>query len=274
MLITKKIIFNPSKESIPMKSHMSLLVGGIIFLLATACDNKNSAGFSGVGDGGNFLVDVTVDGTSDTGTNDPLTNGASAEGAGGATSNTPDRDDALDPAKPSQPKDGTAEVPTGEDAEDIGKCIKKFGANVVNVKISGNKTATNLTKESAMAIKMSGNLNTFNLNLSSAAADAKVKGICLFITGNQSKAVLKLGLLVEEIYIIARGNQANVDIEVLKAGELGLLSTDMKGNDPAIHLHGEGKFTCEEPQSEAKGKQKGALTCEKPAPAAEQPAAP
>jgi len=88
------------------------------------------------------------------------------------------------------------------------------------------------------------------------------KGICIFMAGNQAKAnVTVKNAQLGKFGLIARGNQAEMNLSVGAKGEVSEFFIDGKGNEPVLNVEGEGKYSC--PSADEFGR--GTVNCTDPA---------
>lgn len=135
----------------------------------------------------------------------------------------------------------------------VSECVKKFGAKSLDVKLTGNNTSKSVNSDESVTVKMAGNQSVLNLNLTSKDDNIDVKGICLFITGDEGIANINVALKVEEVYLVIRGNQAKVNIDVKEGGELASLNANMRGNLGLVKISGEGQYSCNKFKTDIKG---------------------
>lgn len=88
------------------------------------------------------------------------------------------------------------------------------------------------------------------------------KGICIFMAGNQATANVKVeNANLGKFGLIARGNQAEMNLTVGDKGEVSDFFIDGKGNEPVLNISGEGKYSC--PSADDFGR--GSVNCADPA---------
>lgn len=148
--------------------------------------------------------------------------------------------DDLDAGEPSDTRvDKTRDVDTDTDAKD---CAAATGVSAERVKVSGSDKNIALGPQDAFALKVTGNTNTVSLKLASAPATRRLAAVCLFLAGNQNQVNLDIGMVIGQIFIKARGNQAQVVGLVSKEGVIEQIRVDASGHQPSITWKGEGAW--------------------------------
>ncbi|WP_141731860.1 hypothetical protein [Oligoflexus tunisiensis] len=110
---------------------------------------------------------------------------------------------------------------------------------------SGGKV--NLGPDDILALKVKGNNQEVIVDLAPANVGAyyKVKGICLFLTGNDARAIVSLqGTSLERIWNRALGNGALTSIEIMADSSVGIFEFSTNGNGSQLIVTGAGAYTC------------------------------
>ncbi len=130
---------------------------------------------------------------------------------------------------------------------------------ILTSRIALSWRALAITSDTIVAIKVAGNQGRMDLNLS-GAADLKVKGICVFVSGNQSSFSANFGAAVGKLVYYGRGNQSKGIVNVSSAGKVANMYADLAGNQASFSISGEGSKSCPVP-SRVRGKD-SAVRCE------------
>ena len=159
---------------------------------------------------------------------------------------TPDKTAATPDKTAATPDPKSGDTPDPSNNGDIkADCVKLSGTNSEKVKVSGSEKNIVITNQDALAFRVTGNKNLVTVDLKSQPVESQVKAICLFIAGNQNRVKLEISNHVGAIYIVSRGNQAQVEIATLKGSLIDTIDMDAKGNSGGLSLTGEGKFPCD-----------------------------
>lgn len=151
----------------------------------------------------------------------------------------------------------TADGSTGIDVPTEGElraCAKLQGVAVDRVKVAGSQNNMSLTSSSVAAIKITGNQNSVSLMLA-GAAEARLAGVCIFLAGNQARIDMDVGLNLERLVYVARGNQSHGELALSGNGTIGAMAVDLSGNGASLHISGDGAASiCDAAQVRQKGK--------------------
>lgn len=207
-----------------MMNNKSLLSLVVFLLITTACgDNKFSeASASGqayrvsVQDG----ADSSVDTNESTGTGDDSSVSSTTEGSS----------------------------TQGEEKDDQLACSKLTGVKQSKVKISGSQQDIVVSKTDALAFRVTGNQNVVTVDLS-VPFEGAMKAICIFVSGNKNQVKIDNANHISAIYVVARGNHAQVDIANRKGSIVDVINLDAKGNSASLNLSGEGTYPCDKSNS-------------------------
>lgn len=124
-------------------------------------------------------------------------------------------------------------------------CAEILGVPVTQVHLVSQESDITVQQNGVIAVKLTGNKSRLNLNLAGTAEGAKVKGVCLFLAGNQSTADVKVGLEVGTLVYVGRGNQSQGTVTVAEAGVIQKLAGDLSGNQSRLSITGAGDHPCE-----------------------------
>ena len=146
----------------------------------------------------------------------------------------PQEDDAS-PDSPSQDDDNTASL----------TCENAFkGENKVKFVNFRKLKTLDIESGDIIAIKINGNKEQLDLHIMGNEGDS-LKGLCLFLSGNQSKAHLKTNLRIKGLIYIARGNLSSGHLEIQRPGEISAMHADLAGNSAKLTITGEGSYPCD-----------------------------
>ena len=177
--------------------------------------------------------DPSSDSNSDT-SSDP--NGSDDDGASGSpdSSEPSENDDSSGSSNDDDVPDESAIAACG--AQFKGKPKIKFVQyrKVKNPKISS---------QDIIVLKLNGNQPVLNLNLNGKSGDS-VKGICLFLTGNQSTVKIETNIEIRGLVYIARGNQPSLEVETVDQGSITSMYANLSGNNSSLILRGNGNYPC------------------------------
>jgi hypothetical protein len=229
--------------------------------LADASVTGGSAADSGAtsatpDDGNEGELGLPTSGGTTTGSGDE---GAQGSGAGSSsTGPTAGGSSTSDGSTGGSTSDGsTSGGSTGGDMPTEGElraCAKLQGVSVDRVKVAGNQNNMSLTSSSVAAIKITGNQNSVSLMLA-GAADARLAGVCIFLAGNQARIDVDVGLNLERLVYVARGNQSHGELALSGNGTIGAMAVDLSGNGASLHISGDGAASiCDAAQVRQKGK--------------------
>ena len=134
------------------------------------------------------------------------------------------------------------------DQTTLGGCGAYFSGNLQDGKISGSKNSISSDGSRGIPFKVTGNRNKLAVNLKGVPeTKAKFEGICVFIAGNQNVVdVLVKDVFVKRIVLIARGNQAKINVKVEGVGDITEIVFDGKGNSPALEITSPATFPCQD----------------------------
>ena len=152
------------------------------------------------------------------------------------------------PGKPSKSSDflpeadDDSESDRDDDDAEIRSCMALTGASAADiVRVSGNETSVTLKSSSVVAVRVTGNQNQVNLNF--AKASGTIRGICVFASGNQSRVTATIGMTVERVVFVARGNQCKGEFNVLTSGKVNSQVVDIAGNGSTFTISGDGEYS-------------------------------
>ncbi len=208
--------------------NKSLISIALLALTTVACENSEFAGATGATQAYSVSVKDGLPGAD-----------SSAETVKDGESTT------TDESKSEKGKGKVKEPIKGEDGSEQADCAKLSGVKLENVKVSGSLNNIVITKQDALAFKVTGNQNLVTVDLKNQPAESLVKAICIFVAGNQNQIKLEIGNHVGAIYVIARGNQPQINISALKGSVIDTIEMDAKGNGGKLSVSGEGKFPCD-----------------------------
>jgi len=151
--------------------------------------------------------------------------------------------------------------------QDLAKCGEGFPEGAKLVKVTGNENRYEASLDAVYVIRLAGNQSVADLHIGAVsdeaeeepsdaeeeAPEAEVAGLCLILNGNQVTANVSLynGTL-GNFHARARGNQAEVNLEVAEGSEVKSTTLDFKGNKPTINMSGSGKYDCTAEESHGK----------------------
>jgi len=154
-----------------------------------------------------------------------------------------DTDDNDDPTNET-PKGGD-NTPGGADKEGVADCAKLTGLDASRIKVAGSTQNIKLSSQQGLSMKVTGNKNVVTLDLASQPVDTVVKAICIFIAGNQNTIELDIGVHVQTLAIIARGNRPSIQVSTTEGSIIDSIKFDAKGNGGKLTVDGEGTFPCD-----------------------------
>ena len=132
---------------------------------------------------------------------------------------------------------------TGDDEENGPQkavdCDNLESEDTVVLKLSGNREARTVTSGQVIIAKQTGNQPVLDINFSTAEEGVSIKGICLFLAGNQATTNINLAVPLGTLSIKARGNKSTINITTAEGAEISNTSFDLKGNKPRVLLNGE-----------------------------------
>ncbi len=192
---------------------------------------------------------TTVDGSTTNGGTTPsggtTTNGKSNNGSNSSDS-TADNDGAPGTST------GTTTPPAGDKVvgcpsrSEAKACADILGVPLSRVHLVSREQDVSVQQGGVIAVKLTGNKSRLNLKLEGNGDGAKVKGVCLFLAGNQSTANVKIGgLEVESLVYVGRGNQSQGTVQVNDSGSIGKIAGDLAGNQAKLTVSGEGQHPCD-----------------------------
>jgi hypothetical protein len=157
--------------------------------------------------------------------------------------------DVEDEVKDSE-NNGGESTPDYPDDEKIAKveikrCIGHFGINeerLVQVN-AGSNQRVELASSSVLLIRLNSSHLQLDLSLGENS-EQKLRGVCLFVTGNQSTVNLNLNLELEGLVMYMRGNQSNAKIHVNQDAALEQMLFDLRGNQQVAEVTGTGYYDC------------------------------
>ncbi|RYZ58825.1 MAG: hypothetical protein EOP07_05885 [Proteobacteria bacterium] len=201
-----------------MMNNKSLLSLVVLTLITSACgDNKFSEASA---TGQSYRVNVQDDADSSVDTNETT-------GEDSGVTSTPD-----------------GSVTQGEEKDDQLACSKLTGVKQSKVKISGSQQDIVISKTDALAFRVTGNQNVVTVDLS-VPFEGAMKAICIFVAGNKNQVKIDNANHISAIYVVARGNHAQVDIANRKGSMVDVINLDAKGNSASLVLTGEGTYPCD-----------------------------
>ncbi len=121
-------------------------------------------------------------------------------------------------------------------------CSKITGASVSSIRLTGKNTARKITSSDVLAIKLAGSRSDLDLSLAGASS---IRGLCLFLAGNESRATVNVGVHLGSLVYIGRGNRSSANIVIEQGGSLGALAGDLNGNSANLSIFGGEDFPCE-----------------------------
>lgn len=125
-------------------------------------------------------------------------------------------------------------------------CADILGVPLSRVHLVSREQDVSVQQGGVIAVKLTGNKSRLNLKLEGNGDGAKVKGVCLFLAGNQSTANVKIGgLEVESLVYVGRGNQSQGTVQVNGTGSIGKIAGDLAGNQAKLTVSGEGQHPCD-----------------------------
>lgn len=178
-----------------------------------------------------------------TGSEPPSGAGTSTDSDGSVTPPAPpaptpssaDDDDAA-------PAGGQPSTPVVQATDDeVAACAKSAGGKGP-VMLVNERDDQQVTANSMAVFKVTGNQSTFTLTVKSAVQGAKLKALCLFVTGNKSNVTVDLQASVDHIIYMGRGNQSTVVTRVPAGATVAKYTGDIKGKGGSFTFKGEGSF--------------------------------
>lgn len=207
-----------------MMNHKALFSLVVLTLITSACgDNKFSEASAS---GQSYRVNVQDDADSSVDTNE-------STGTGEDSSDTSTTEGS-----------GTQ----GEEKDDQLACSKLTGVKQSKVKISGSEQDIVISKTDALAFRVTGNQNVVTVDLS-VPFEGAVKAMCIFVAGNKNQVKIDNANHISAIYVVARGNNAQIDITNRKGSIVDVINLDAKGNSASLNLSGEGTYPCDKSNS-------------------------
>jgi len=169
-----------------------------------------------------------------------LDNKASADANGDNTGLTESAGSNAD-ADLSRSDDVLGSVSKGE----LDLCARLTGSDVDRIHVMGNNNQQRITANSVVAAKVTGNRSSFTLNLQ-GDENTYVRGICIFVAGNQGSANVNVGVHLGQLLFVARGNRGSGSVHVQEGGRIDQVVSSLSGNATRLNVSGPGRFVCGE----------------------------
>ncbi|MEZ4741935.1 MAG: hypothetical protein R3B45_05730 [Bdellovibrionota bacterium] len=194
-------------------------------------------------EGASDILDSIYDSEDQSGAVDGQDSGSGEVGASGEVGSE-ELGDNSDSGTSSNASPGGEDLPTLTEKE-LNACavIQQVGASYVHV--IGGKNQEAIKLNSVIAVKVSGNHGKLDLDINGNGGQDSIKGICIFVTGNQGSATLNLdGIYVESLTYIGRGNKSEGKVVVSSDAGLGRVYADLRGNQAKLSVSGDGSYNC------------------------------
>lgn len=121
-----------------------------------------------------------------------------------------------------------------------------------------------VSDSSLLGVHITGRSSIFNLDLASSSASS-LRGVCIFISGNQNLALLQLtSINLSRLIVIARGNKPQVQVTMLNDSSIASLVADLSGNQSELFLTAGDNTVCPEDSVYVRGNSSGYLCSEEP----------
>jgi hypothetical protein len=126
---------------------------------------------------------------------------------------------------------------------EINACAELNGVKADSIRLVGNQTQLKISSASVIAIKLTGNQSTLSLELR-GPAPTKIAGICVFLAGNESDALIVNHIQVGRLIYVGRGNQSHTEFLTIAGASLGDVVGDLSGNQAGLSISGDGEYNC------------------------------
>jgi hypothetical protein len=184
--------------------------------------------------GADQAANVGTTGSSGGSTNIATTGSTSGSGGGTSTAST-------DSTTGGTTTGGTKTSGVGANLSGVSDCRKGDWPASAKVAFVSERKDQAITADSVLGIHVAGNKSAFTLTVGSKSAES-LRGVCLFITGNQSNVTIKVGANIGEILVISRGHLSRTLIEVGEDYKVGSIKTDILGKDGRVEVKGDGSY--------------------------------
>lgn len=138
------------------------------------------------------------------------------------------------------------------------KKLKEENINVVEIADASGNVRSYLGAYDILVFKITGNMSKLNLKIDGSEERA-LKGVCFFLTGNQSQLDFELDVDLDAMYYWSRGNQAVANITVNDNASFDDIMIDMNGNSGDLTIDGAGSYSCDNALTRGN---KQSITCE------------
>ena len=137
---------------------------------------------------------------------------------------------------------GKAGQPSGEAV----LCAAHFGVPVEQVIVTGDKQSETLAiaQSSIVAIKLAGDRTSLELMLQSTD-ELRIHGLCLFLTGNQTSAIIHIASPLDGVVYYGRGHETSGQIDVTAGGSIAGLYADLRGDQAMLTVAGVVQDVCD-----------------------------
>ncbi len=196
---------------------------------------------SGSADSSNETLEESITYTSGTG-EQTADSGGSAGGTGSGTgSGTGDSGTATDPStNPSTPSD-----PSILSEKVKFECTGRTDVSAQKIKVVSSKNSGPVTvrADQYLFIHATGNRPLVKLNTENAE-NTKIRGICIFASGNQARIEANIGINVDSFSYFGTGNKSSGAVNVSESVSIGSLKVKLRGNQAKLTISGSGTYDC------------------------------
>lgn len=128
-------------------------------------------------------------------------------------------------------------------SKELALCAKLTGVDAKQIHVMGNQTSKSITANSVIAARVTGNRSNLNLNLQ-GGEETYVRGLCLFVAGNQGSAKVNVGLHLGQLLYVGRGNRSRGEVYVAANGKIDQVVANLSGNATTLQVAGPGNYYC------------------------------
>lgn len=199
-------------------------------------------------------TDIEPSGTDTAANTDPSSTGTEVVGT------TPATDSAASTTTANTSTESYEPVVTLDDnkyrSKVSGDCAALSDAPITKIKVVSAKNTGAITVKSdeILLIHASGNKPIVKIKTANGE-NAKVKGICIFAAGNQTKVEAVFGINVGIFSYVGTGNMSIGSVTVNENVAIDLIKVRLRGNQAKLTVSGEGNYQCGTPDLGGHGSQ-------------------
>jgi hypothetical protein len=120
---------------------------------------------------------------------------------------------------------------------------KDVSAQKIKVVSSKNSGLVTVRADQYLFIHATGNRPYVKLNTENAE-NTKIRGICIFASGNQARIEANIGINVDAFSYFGTGNKSSGVVNVSESVSIGSLKVKLRGNQAKLTISGPGTFDC------------------------------